>query len=253
MSAIIEKQRHNYKNIYILYADTEKCFDKLWLKVSLSEMERIRYNKNDTKMLYEINKTIEIVVNTAIKNTESIEITEVVKQGLIFGLTMRFATTAKVNDVGEKIWGDRKRNFSIYVGMRKCAKMEVQKKMKYSLDKTKYMVIRTGKEMEEDVSEQVKAGNIKKYKRSIYLGITVNEEENLKGDIEELKQKCEAISREAETIGSKNQVGKEEIKVQLKLFEPCFMPALIYGVWGCIKGKNKGSSENTKKGFKKNI
>ena len=185
MSAIIEKQRHDYKNTYILYADAEKCFDKLWLKVSLSEMERIRYNKNDTKMLYEINKTIEIVVNTAIKNTESIEITEVVKQGSIFGLTMRFATTAKVNDVGEKIWGDRKRNFNIYVGIRKCAKMEVQKKMKYSLDKTRYMVIRTGKEMEEDVSEQVKAGNIKKYKRSIYLGITINEEENLKGDIEE--------------------------------------------------------------------
>ena len=185
MNAIIEKQRQDNKNTYILYADAEKCFDKLWLKDSLIEMERIGYNKSDIKMLCEINKTTEIVADTAIGNTESIEITEVVKQGSIFGLTMRFATTAKVNDVGEKIWGDRKRNFNIYVGIRKCAKMEVQKKMKYSLDKTKYMVIRTGKEMEEDVSEQVKAGNIKKYKRSIYLGITINEEENLKGDIEE--------------------------------------------------------------------
>ena len=42
-----------------------------------------------------------------------------------------------------------------------------------------------------------------------YLGITINEEENLKGHIEELKQKCETISREIEIIGSRNQVGKE--------------------------------------------
>ena len=35
-------------------------------------MKRIRYNKNDIKMVYEINKTTEIVVDTAIDNTESI-------------------------------------------------------------------------------------------------------------------------------------------------------------------------------------
>ena len=62
-----------------MYVDAEKCFDKLWLKDSLIEMERIRYNKSDIKMLYEINKTTEIVVDTANGNTESIEITEVVK------------------------------------------------------------------------------------------------------------------------------------------------------------------------------
>ena len=31
--------------------------------------------------------------------------------------------------------------------------MEVEKKMKYSLSKTKYMVVRTGKVKEEDISE----------------------------------------------------------------------------------------------------
>ena len=32
MNAIIEKQRQDHKNNYILYADAEKCFYKLWLK-----------------------------------------------------------------------------------------------------------------------------------------------------------------------------------------------------------------------------
>ena len=65
----------------------KKYFDKLWLKDSLIEME-IGYSKNDIKMLSEINKTTEIVVDTAIGNKESIEITEAIKQGSILGPKM---------------------------------------------------------------------------------------------------------------------------------------------------------------------
>ena len=66
-------------------------------------MERKRYDKNDIKMLYEINKTIEIVLDTAIGNTESMKITEVVKQGWISGPTMCCQITAKVNDMGKNL------------------------------------------------------------------------------------------------------------------------------------------------------
>ena len=86
-----------------MYADPGKCFDKVWLKDSLIEMERKRYGKNDIKMLYEINKTIEIVLDTAIGNTESMKITEVVKQGWISGPTMCCQITAKVNDMGKNL------------------------------------------------------------------------------------------------------------------------------------------------------
>ena len=54
-------------------------------------------------MIYEINKTTEKVVDTAIGNAESIEITQVVKQGSIFGPTICCATTAKVNFSGERV------------------------------------------------------------------------------------------------------------------------------------------------------
>ena len=39
----------------------KKCFDKLWLKDCLIEMEEIGYNSNDIKMLSEMNKKAEIV------------------------------------------------------------------------------------------------------------------------------------------------------------------------------------------------
>ena len=62
-------------------------------------MERIRYNKNDIKMLYEINKTTADVADIAIGNPESIELTEVVKKCSIFRATMYCVITAKVNNV----------------------------------------------------------------------------------------------------------------------------------------------------------
>ena len=57
-----------------------------------------------------------------------------------------------------------------------------------------------------------------KYK---YLGIIINEEGNLKRNIQEIKQKCEAISREIKSIVSRNRVEKEEIRMLLKFFEVC--------------------------------
>ena len=86
-----------------LYADAERCFDIFWLKDSLVEIKRIGYNINDIKMLYKINKTTAIVIDTTIRNTEIIETTDVVKKGSIFGPTMCCSTAAKSNDVREKV------------------------------------------------------------------------------------------------------------------------------------------------------
>ena len=52
--------------------------------------------------------------------------------------------------------------------------MEVEKKQKYSLSKTKNLVATTEKEKKENILEQVKAGNIQRTQKYKYLGITVN-------------------------------------------------------------------------------
>ena len=101
INAIIEKQRQSHKNTYLFFADAEKCFDKLWLKDCLIDMEEIGYNRNDIKILYEMNKKAEIIVDTTVGQTESISIKEIVKQGSIFGPIMCCATTSKVNNIGE--------------------------------------------------------------------------------------------------------------------------------------------------------
>ena len=102
-NAIIEKQRQSHKNTYLFFADAEKCFDKLWLKDCLIDMEEIGYNRNDIKILYEMNKKAEIIVDTTVGQTESISIKEIVKQESIFGPIMCCATTSRVNNIGETV------------------------------------------------------------------------------------------------------------------------------------------------------
>ena len=61
ISAITGKYRQGDKNTDLLLADAEKCFDKLRQKDFLTEIEDERYNKNNIKMIFEMNKKSEIL------------------------------------------------------------------------------------------------------------------------------------------------------------------------------------------------
>ena len=98
-------------------------------------------------------------------------------------------------------------------------------------------MVKTGKEREEILQEKIKSRVVQKTETYHYLGITINEKGNLEQHIEVIEKKCETISREIDAIGTKNQVGKEETRIKLKLFDTCLMTALTYGIeaWANIR------------------
>ena len=116
-------------------------------------------------------------------------------------------------------------------GINNCAKMEKEKKISFGLKKTKHMIVKTGREKEEEeINETVKTGRIQRTDKCKYLGITISTDGQLTEHIKELNTRCDIINREICAIGAKTQVGKEEVRVKLKLFETCLMPALLYGM-----------------------
>ena len=92
------------------------------------------------------------------------------------------------------------------------------------------MRVKTGKEREEIAGQDVKLERVHETETCQHLRITINKERNIEEQNKKIKKKCEVISREIDVIGTKNQVGKEEIKVKLKLFETCLMTALTNGM-----------------------
>ena len=100
VSVIIEQRRIEKIKTYVFFADAVKCFDKLWLQDCIIEIAKLGYNKNDLEILYKLNETAQVKINTLYGETENIEIKEVVKQGTTYVPIMFCASTAKVNKIG---------------------------------------------------------------------------------------------------------------------------------------------------------
>ena len=98
------------------------------------------------------------------------------------------------------------------------------------------MTIITRREKQEQIEEEVKEGNIEEVDTYSYLGIMLNKEGNLKEHIKETEKKANTTIREINMISSKQNVGQEEIRVKIKLFETCLIPAILYEfeAWGKI-------------------
>ena len=76
--------------------------------------------------------------------------------------------------------------------------------------------------------------------------MTISTDGQLTEHIKKLNSRCDIINREISAIGAKTQVGKEEVRVKLKLFETCLMPALLYRMEGWKK-LSKAEIQNVKK------
>ena len=215
-------------------------------------MYNLGYSPGTTRSFYEINKTSNIVVDKTVGKTSSITAEELVKQGTIFGTIMCWASTSSVNEIQEAVkyqYGKVEKGMSVLMdgiasvetadNIRKAiqnyGRMEIEKKMIYGLNKTKYMVIKTGKGQEEVIEERVKEGIVQETDIYKHLGLVINKLGNLKDHILGLNRKYEAINREINATGAKHQVGKEEIRVKFKLYEICLMPSLLYGLEAWVK------------------
>ena len=72
---------------------------------------------------------------------------------------------------------------NIRKGIQNCRRVEIEKKMIYGSNKTKYMVINTRKEPEEVIEERVKEGIVQETDICKYLGIVINKFGNLEDHI----------------------------------------------------------------------
>ena len=166
MNTIIENQRAQKLNTYMFFADDVKCFDKLWLKDCLLEMYNLGYDSNTLKILYEMNKETDVIIKTPVGNTDNMQVKEVLKQGTIFGPIMCCTETSTVNSIGEEVkyrYGKINIRMPVFMddiatagkaeqirkGINNCARMEKEKKISFGVKKTKYVIVKTGREEEE--------------------------------------------------------------------------------------------------------
>ena len=92
-------------------------------------------------------------------------------------------------------------------GIRNCAKVVKKSKTRYELKKTKFTMVK--KKTERIADENAVSKTMQKTKAYQDLGVKITEEGNLEEHVKIIARRFEAIIRETDAIGVKNQVGKE--------------------------------------------
>ena len=113
-------------------------------------------------------------------------------------------------------------------GIRNCREME-KYKFTYGLEKTKYMIVKTGKELPETITERVKEGIVQQTNQQKYVGIWMNEKANLTSHLKFLTDKTRVGLKELKSIGHESNVGKEAIRVKLHLYTTTVFKVLTFG------------------------
>jgi hypothetical protein len=116
--------------------------------------------------------------------------------------------------------------------MRNCVQMEIEKKWEFSIEKSNWMVMKTGKRSEEieDIKVEVKQGEIKRAKVYKYLGNWANEEANMDTQLEMMEKRIGEIVRSTDLIAGKEAVGNMEVTVKLFLYQRTIIQTMYYNI-----------------------
>ena len=185
LMAIMDKNKRLGKNTYMIFADAEKCFDKLWLEDCVVDLVGDGMREKEAAMVYRMNKMARLRVGTPYGETEEIVADRIVKQGTVYGPQLCCSSTEKVNEIGEAkahtlispklaiealVYVDdiagagSKENIKI-IG-ENLQKMEQRKGFTFSVEKSNYMVVQTGnsKKENEDIDIKIKKGQVRRTK-----------------------------------------------------------------------------------------
>ena len=246
VSDLTRRNKQIGRKTYLLFGDAIKCFDKLWLRDCLVEMYKMGIQPQDILMIYLLNKTANIVVKTPVGDTDIFTAKEIVKQGTIWGPEMCCIETDSINRIGENCMtaiGEIEYGVLGYVDdvlgaggaekIRTCARnmrrLEILKKYTFGMDKTHYLIMKTGKENDELIEEELEGGKIQKTEEHEYLGFWVNVNGDCQTQIEKKGDKLMGELSSIRKLACKESVGSLYFSVRLFLFEACIIPSMLYG------------------------
>ena len=252
--AIMDNNRRMGRCTYIIMADAEKCFDKLWLQDCLVDLKEAGVREREVDMIYRMNERAEIVIDTPSGMTESIKVKEIVKQGTVYGPLLCCVNSVKVNEMSENtqvhltpqvevgamayvddIMGAGSKDLIENVG-KNLAEMERTKRYTFNNEngKSHYMVIKTCKKKNVEEPEiSVQKGKITKTAEYKYVGNWLNENGTVETQLKAINKKAKGMVAESKRIANEARTGKMSTSVLLLLYERTILPAITYNlqVW----------------------
>jgi hypothetical protein len=114
--------------------------------------------------------------------------------------------------------------------IRSFKSMEDLKKYTYGLKKTKFMIMNTGKDKEEEIAEEVTMGRVTQTEEYKYVGFNLNKKGTCLFHIEKKSGQIKGQITALKSIANYHNVGSKFVLVRLQLYESCITKSLLYGI-----------------------
>ena len=82
---IINYAKYLGKELWLTFYDIEKCFDSLWLEDCINSLWDMGVRNDILSLIYLMNKEARVTVKTPVGDTDTILLTNLVKQGTVLG------------------------------------------------------------------------------------------------------------------------------------------------------------------------
>ena len=249
LNSVVEEFREEKEDLYLLFADLEKCFDQLWLKDCIKEMHEAGMPAGEAIYIYYMNKMVNAIVDTPVGKTERFTLEEIVRQGTVCAVDMCGVSTDRINKMGEEtgltVSGVEIKH-PIFVddmlGLGTCnmikavePKMQVleeTKRFTFNNDrgKTEIMEMVFDKKKKEKTRPEIevkkgKVGYTESYK---YMGDQYDKTGKNKSKIEKKMEKSKFIASEVKRQGSYTRVGEADTSTRILLLEAVVKPTLLF-------------------------
>ena len=250
VNTVIEEFRAENKDLYILFADLEKCFDQLWLRDCIKEAVQAGMPIAEAVYIFKMNCQVRVMIETPVGKTETFELTEIVRQGTVSAVDLCGVSTDKINKL--RRWGPPlivsgiEIKHPVYVddmiGLGTAGMIEeMEPKMRFLEETKKYVFnnekgkseimeikLRRGKSIENKPKVTVSKGEIGYTETYKCLGDKYDKTGRNMSKIERKMEKASFIAAEVKRKGSYTMVGKADTDVRLLLLEQVVKPTLLF-------------------------
>ena len=251
VNTAIEEFRAMNTDLFILFADLEKCFDKLWLRDCIKEMVEAGMPEAEAAYIFKMNSKVKAVVETPVGRTEPFELEEIVRQGTVCAVDMCGVSTDKINRLTDSseplIVSGTVIKHPVYVddmiGLGTTSMIEnIEPKMKYLEESKKYVfnnekgkteilqikLNKKKKKPEQKPNVTVKKGKIGYTDSYKCLGDQYDETGKNLSKINKKMSKGNFIAAEVKRHGRYENVGEADTSVRMFLLETVVKQTLLF-------------------------
>ena len=251
----INHVRIRHKKAYVAFLDVTKAYDKAWLDAILYVLNKEGLDNKTWKLVKEINSNLKATIETEYGFTREISITDSIRQGGVISVIEYALLMDEINkEIEAKEIGPKIDNISKPIGcllwvddvaLIAGTEQELQKMLvitndianrfhiEFGKEKSKVLII--GEKGKNPNKPNLKLGSLSlEYTDSYkYLGIRMNNKNNLQDVINDTKCKSEAAYQTIITVMNNKHFNDIQLETAWKLYEACIIPILTYAseVW----------------------